>query len=61
METQRQMLRQLLRFRFELAEAEQVQYTQQVARIQELPHLDELVNALLNKAATLEDFPIDGQ
>jgi predicted transposase/invertase (TIGR01784 family) len=55
-ETQRQTIGQLLRFRFELAEAEQAQYTQRVARIQALPHLDELVNTLLNKATTLEDF-----
>jgi hypothetical protein len=55
-ETQRQTIGQLLRFRFELAEVEQAQYIQQVARIQELPHLDELVNVLLNKATTLENF-----
>jgi uncharacterized protein YqgQ len=55
-ETQRQTIDQLLQFRFELAEAEQGQYAQQVAKIQEVTHLDALVNALLNKGTTLEDF-----
>ena len=56
LETQRQTIGQLLQFRFELAEAEQQQLLQQVASIQTLPQLDELVNILLNKAATLADF-----
>ncbi|MFN8487561.1 MAG: Rpn family recombination-promoting nuclease/putative transposase [Caldilineaceae bacterium] len=51
-----QTIGELLHFRFELDEVEQAKYIQQVARIDELPHLDELVNTLLNKAATLEDF-----
>lgn len=55
-ETQQQTIGQLLQFRFELTEVEQGQYLQQVARIQELQHLDELVNRLLNKTAELEDF-----
>ena len=56
METQHRMIGQLLQFRFELAEGEQGQLMQQVANIQELPHLDALVDILLNKAATLADF-----
>jgi len=56
MKTQQEMLAQLLRFRFELAEAELHTYGQQVAKIQQLDHLDELANTLLNKVATFEDF-----
>jgi hypothetical protein len=56
MATQRQTIGQLLQFRFELAEAEHRQLVQQVANIQELPPLDELVNSLLNKTKTLADF-----
>jgi hypothetical protein len=55
-ETQQQMIGQLLRFRFELAETEQIEFVNQVALIQELQHLDELVDILLNKTATLVDF-----
>ena len=55
-EAQQQTIGQLLQFRFELTEVEQRQYLQQVARIQELQHLDELVNTLLNKTAELGDF-----
>jgi predicted transposase/invertase (TIGR01784 family) len=55
-ETQRQTIEQLLHFRFELTEANQAKYTQQVARIQELQHLNDLVNTLLNKATSLDDF-----
>lgn len=47
---------QLLQFRFDLTEGELAKYTQQVARIQELQHLGELVNILLNKSTALEDF-----
>jgi len=54
--TQQEMIGQLLRFRFELAEAEQHGHGQQVAKIQEFPYLDELVNTLLNKTTTFEDF-----
>ena len=56
METQRQTIGQLLQFRFELAETAHSQLVQQVAKIQTLPYLDELVNILLNKATTLADF-----
>jgi hypothetical protein len=56
MVTQRQMIGQLLQFRFDLGEAEQRQLMQQVASIQALPHLDALVNTLLNKTAKLADF-----
>lgn len=51
-----QMIGQLLQFRFDLTETEQQQYGQQVMQIQKLSHLDELVNTLLNKTSTLEDF-----
>jgi predicted transposase/invertase (TIGR01784 family) len=47
---------QLLQFRFDLTEGELAKYTQQVARIQELQQLGELVNILLNKSTALEDF-----
>jgi hypothetical protein len=56
METQHQTIDHLLQFRFELAEAEQLKFAQQVARIKNLHHLDELVDILLNKAAKFEDF-----
>jgi predicted transposase YdaD len=55
-ETQRQTIGQLLQFRFELAEAELSPYVRQVTKIQDLHHLDELINALLNKTTSLEDF-----
>jgi hypothetical protein len=55
-ETQHQTIGQLLHFRFELTEAEPGKFAQQVARIQALQHLDELVDTLLNKASKLEDF-----
>ena len=55
-ETQQQTIRQLLQFRFELTEAEQNKFVQQVTKIQNLQHLDELANLLLNKVAQLEDF-----
>jgi len=56
MATQRQTIGQLLQFRFDLAGAELHYFTQQVANVQELQQLDELVDVLLNKAATLADF-----
>jgi predicted transposase/invertase (TIGR01784 family) len=55
-ETQRQTISQLLQFRFELTDADLHSFMQQVANLQELQPLDELVNVLLNKAATLADF-----
>lgn len=55
-ESQRQMISQLLQFRFELGETEQQGYVQQVARLQDPQGLDELVNVLLDKATKLEDF-----
>ena len=56
MATQRQTIGQLLQFRFDLVGAELHYFTQQVANVQELQQLDELVDVLLNKAATLADF-----
>lgn len=55
-ETQRQMVEHLLQFRFELTIVELQRYAQQVATIQQVQPLDDLVNILLNKSATLEDF-----
>lgn len=56
MEAQRQTIEQLLPFRFELNEVEQGSYVQKVMRIENVQHLDALVNILLNKSTTLEDF-----
>ena len=56
MEAQHRTIEQLLNFRFEVDEAEEHTLTQQVAQIQNLQHLNELVDTLLNKAAQLEDF-----
>jgi hypothetical protein len=56
MTTQRQTISQLLQFRFDLTDADLHSFMQQVANLQELQPLDELVNVLLNKAATLADF-----
>jgi predicted transposase/invertase (TIGR01784 family) len=56
MEAQHRTIEQLLNFRFEVDEAEEHILTQQVAQIQNLQHLNELVDTLLNKAAQLEDF-----
>jgi len=55
-ETQRQTIERLLQFRFELVEAEQLKLMQQVAQLQDLQQLDELVNTLLNKSSALADF-----
>lgn len=56
LETQRQTLERLLPFRFDLAEADQRQLVQQLAQLQDVQQLDELVNILLNKSAALADF-----
>ncbi|MEM7130701.1 MAG: hypothetical protein AAF702_30530 [Chloroflexota bacterium] len=56
MENQREMIGQLLAFRFELDEAEQENLTQQVADIDKLELLDALVDTLLDKEATFDDF-----
>lgn len=55
-ETQQQMIRQLLQFRFERTETEQHQLFQQVASIVDLQQLEALANLLLNKRAGFEDF-----
>lgn len=56
LELQRQMIGQLLQFRFELSETEQNRFAEQVERLHEVSQLDELVNTLLDKRAQLDDF-----
>lgn len=56
MEAQQQTIGQLLNFRFDLEQAERQTFAHQVAQIQNLQHLNELIDTLLNKAAQLEDF-----
>jgi hypothetical protein len=56
MEAQHRTIEQLLNFRFELDETEQHTFTHEVAQIQNLQQLDELVDTLLNKTVQLADF-----
>ena len=53
---QRQTILQLLHFRFNLVEVEQVRFAEQLEQIQILEQLEQLVNGLLNKESKLEDF-----
>jgi hypothetical protein len=52
---QRQMLLQLLQWRFQLAEPDQTSFAQQLARIHDSQHLLALINALL-QPISLETF-----
>lgn len=55
-QAQYETLLQLLRFRFDLPETEYVRLAGQLAKLQELEQLNQLVNRLLNKEATFKDF-----